>query len=61
METVFSLFGMIEAQVKEGICGAATVDEDGRVGGLFMLVDEAGMWAHTAALDFLVYSGWSLA
>lgn len=60
IETAFSLFGTIGAQVKEGICGAPIVDEDGRVGGLFVLVDEAGLWAHTLALDFFMHSGWSL-
>lgn len=60
VETAFSLFGTIGAQVKEGVCGAPIVDEDGPVGGLSMLVDEAGMWAHTPALDFLISSGWSV-
>lgn len=60
VETAFSLFGTIGAQVKEGMRGAPIVDEDGRVGALLMGVDEAGMWAHTPALDFLKSSGWSV-
>ena len=60
VETAYSLFGMIGASIKEGICGAPVVDHVGRVAGIFSLVDQSGMWAHTAGLDFFSNSGWSL-
>jgi len=60
VETAYSLFGTIGASIKEGICGAPVVDQVGRVAGMFSLVDQSGMWAHTAGLDFFSNSGWSL-
>ncbi|KAI4135290.1 MAG: hypothetical protein LQ347_000808 [Umbilicaria vellea] len=60
IETAYSLFGSIGASVKEGICGAPVVDQEGRVAGMFSLVDQSGLWAHTAGLDFFSNSGWSL-
>lgn len=60
VETAYSLFGTIGVSIKEGICGAPVVDQEGRVAGMFSLVDQSGMWAHTARLDFLSNSGWSL-
>ena len=60
VELAYSLFGAIGASIKEGICGAPVVDDEGRVAGMFSLVDMSGMWAHTTALDFLSHSGWSL-
>ena len=60
VKTAYSLFGAIGASIKEGICGAPVVDEVGRVAGMFSLVDQSGMWAHTAGLDFFSNSGWSL-
>lgn len=60
VETAYSVFGAIGASIKEGICGAPVVDQVGRVAGMFSLVDQSGMWAHTAGLDFFSNSGWSL-
>lgn len=60
VETAYSLFGTIGPSIKEGICGAPVVDHVGRVAGMFSLVDQSGMWAHTAGLDFFSSSGWSL-
>jgi len=60
VETAYSLFGTIGASIKEGICGAPVVDQVGRVAGMFSLVDQSGMWAHTGGLDFFSNSGWSL-
>ena len=60
VETVNSLFGTIGASMEEGICGAPVVDQVGRVAGMFSLVDQSGIWAHTAGSDFFNDSGWSL-
>ena len=58
VENVYSLFGTIGASVKEGICGAPVIDQEGRVAGMFSLVDQSGMLAHTVALDSFSNSGW---
>lgn len=60
VETAYSLFGTIGDSIKEGICGAPVVDQEGRVAGMFSFADQSGMWAHKAGLDFLSHSGWSL-
>ena len=60
VEITYSLFGTIGASIKEGICGAPLVDQEGRVAGKFSSVDQSGMWAHTTGLDFFIDSGWSL-
>ena len=60
IESVFSVFGMVGGKAKDGMGGAPVVDGDGRVGGLCMRVDEAGMWAYTSAIDFLIQEGWAL-
>ncbi len=60
VEVAYSIFGAIGASVKEGICGAPVVDHNGRVAGMFGLVDQSGMWACTIGLDFFIDSGWSL-
>ncbi len=56
----FSAFGILGANVQDGICGAPLVDENGRVAGMFRSVDDAGMFASTASMDLLIREGWAV-
>jgi len=60
IELRFSAFGILGANVQDGICGAPLVDENGRVAGMFRFVDDAGMFASTASMDLLIREGWAV-
>ncbi|MCJ1366632.1 hypothetical protein MMC16_005762 [Acarospora aff. strigata] len=56
----FSAFGILGANVQDGICGAPLVDGNGRVAGMFRSVDDAGIFASTASMDLLIREGWAV-
>ena len=56
----FSAFGILGANVQDGVCGAPLVDTNGRVAGMCRSVDDTGMFASTASMDLLIREGWAV-
>lgn len=56
----FSAFGILGANVQDGICEAPLVDESERVAGMFRFVDDAGIFASAASMDLLIREGWDV-
>ena len=56
----FSAFGVLGANVQDGVCGAPVVDQNGRVAGMVRSVDDAGLFASTASMDLLIEDGWAV-
>lgn len=60
IELQFSAFGILGVGVKDGICGAPLVDDNGRIAGMFRFIDNIGHFATTTSMDVLIHQGWAI-